>query len=517
MKQVNFSHPGGFPLEQETLERLQTAYRSELYEAIKRHLSILPDTNYIIAHAQNGKQGWAVIHQDGEGILYPMTSTVKTDYSKTDYLKTTKTTTNLIYGSGASQTAYTDYQAEYVSAKGTPTTNDTETVNYYDLGTFKTVKSIQEIEDILQSIGSKITSIQQDINIINQSYLPLNGSKAMQGDLNLGDYRLSRLDTKENYDATVRASDFNFGSANRRGLRHPENSLGRALVDSSTNTETSLTLNYDADWENTQIGGKVYLKNLNTNINGSLLVLDGSNQVIKSDTLIDDLISRIATLESKQSTAVPLGMIALWGKPAPFPDGWEEYVPLRGRMPVGLKTSDSLFDTLLNFGGSKTKTLTVEEMPEHTHAGHVVEASGDWHAGGNNSAPNSTSTNGDTLPTGSGTPFSILNPYSVVHFIIYTGRSIEEIPPSPVDLTVGSFTATSVTLTWTPAYYERNIKNYLIYKDEYLIATINNMTSFYRVDGLSRSSSYDFYVIAVDAAGNTSEKSNTVRQKTKFL
>lgn len=35
MKQVNFSHSGGFPLEQETLERLQTAYRSELYEALK--------------------------------------------------------------------------------------------------------------------------------------------------------------------------------------------------------------------------------------------------------------------------------------------------------------------------------------------------------------------------------------------------------------------------------------------------------------------------------------------------
>ena len=35
MKQVNFSHAGGFPLEQETLERLQTAYRSELYEALK--------------------------------------------------------------------------------------------------------------------------------------------------------------------------------------------------------------------------------------------------------------------------------------------------------------------------------------------------------------------------------------------------------------------------------------------------------------------------------------------------
>ena len=482
MKQVNFSHPGGFPLEQETLERLQTAYRSELYEAIKRHLSILPDTNYIIAHAQNGKQGWAVIHQDGEGILYPITGGV------TNYLKTIRTTTNLIYGDGNSQKAYTDYQAEYVSAKGTPSTNDKETVNYYDLNTFKNVKNIQEIETIIAGIDGRVKTMEATIPVIDnrvktieaaipvidnrvktiettlptidtrintikndlESYLPLDGSKAMKGDLNLGTHQL-------------------------------------------------------------------YLNNANTSSNGSLLVLDNSNKVVKSNTMIEKLINRIEILEQQKPAAVPIGMIALWNKLAPFPDGWEEYVPLRGRMPVGLKTNDSFFDTLLNFGGSKTKTLTVEEMPEHTHAGHVVEASGDWHAGGNNSSPNSTSTNGDTLPTGSGTPFSILNPYSVVHFIIYTGRSIDKIPPSAVDLTVGFVTATTVTLTWTPAYYDRNIKNYLIYKDEYLIATIDSTMPIYRVDGLSRSSSYDFYVIAVDTAGNTSEKSNTVRQKTKLF
>ena len=63
MKQVNFSNSGGFPLEQETLERLQTAYRSELYEALKAHLSIEPGTNYIIAPPTTEKVGWVIVHE----------------------------------------------------------------------------------------------------------------------------------------------------------------------------------------------------------------------------------------------------------------------------------------------------------------------------------------------------------------------------------------------------------------------------------------------------------------------
>ena len=38
-----------------------------------------------------------------------------------------------------------------------------------------------------------------------------------------------------------------------------------------------------------------------------------------------------------QKQAVPIGLIALWGKPASeIPAGWREYVNLRGKMPIGL-------------------------------------------------------------------------------------------------------------------------------------------------------------------------------------
>jgi len=40
---------------------------------------------------------------------------------------------------------------------------------------------------------------------------------------------------------------------------------------------------------------------------------------------------------------------------------------LKGRVPVGLDTSQTEFNTLGKTGGAKTYTLTVNEMPSHTH------------------------------------------------------------------------------------------------------------------------------------------------------
>lgn len=449
MKQVNFTHPGGFPLEQETLERLQTAYRSELYEAIKRHLSILPDKNYIIAHAQNGKQGWAVIHQDEEGILYPITGAI------TNFLKTTRTITNLIYGDGTSQTAYTDYQAEYVSTIGTPSTNDKETINYYDLNTFEAVKSMQAIDQILKSINLKIDNntadifaiegdinqAKSDINYIYNSYLPLNGSKAMQGDLNLGTHQL-------------------------------------------------------------------YLNNLNLGSSSDyLLAVNNQNQVVKNSTLLSSLIDRIETLEKRPATAVPIGMIALWGKPAPFPEGWEEYVPLRGRMPIGLDTNDSTFNTLLNYGGNKQKTLTINEIPPHTHS-YDKAISGRGYQTRSDDNPLGSNISETSGSTGGGLPFSLMNPYRVVHFIEYTGNlSDTQKPTSPTNLTASNIETTTLTLNWNASTDNVGVTGYLVYKDNgnSLLAELGKDVLTYNVTGLSPNTNYNFQVKAKDAAGNISE------------
>ncbi|GAA3773778.1 hypothetical protein [Flavobacterium ginsengiterrae] len=391
MKQVNFNNPGGFPLEQETLERLQIAYRSELYEALKRHLSIETDKNYIIAHATDKMRGWAVIHEPkntGEGILYP----IKIGAS-TNYLKTIKTTTNLIYGDGNSQNAYTDYDAEYVSVMGTPVDTETRTEKYYVLTNFETVIDIKSIKDILDAIDPKINTLKANISIIESNITGIKGDVAViQGNISsiTGDVNKAKTDIHEIKDNYLPLN----GSKEMKG----DLNLGTHHL---------------------------YLNNLSTSNSNNLLAVNDQNQVVKNNTLLDSLVRDIEELKSKIkiSTAVPIGMIAMWGKPAPFPEGWEEYVPLRGRMPVGLDTTQSEFNLIDKAEGSKTSKASADigkafsGNPIGSIYGRLLVGSGFTL----NGLPNSIEPIRDK--TFLDFDINILNPYRVVHFIEYTGKN----------------------------------------------------------------------------------------------
>lgn len=539
MKQVNFSNSGGFPLEQETLERLQTAYRSELYEALKRHFSIDLANDYILAHATSQQKGWAVIRQEDPvnpgnnvGILYPITIG-----TQKPYLKTTRTAVNLIYGTSASQTAYYDYEAEYSSQKYNDEvvvtkSGDVQTIKYYDVSNLVPVTDIKTIDEILKAINlsidaiqANINTIEEDINLINESYLPINGSKAMQGDLDLGTHQLSKLDIKEGGFAKVRVADFRLGSAQRKGLLNPTDSTGRALVDSSDQSNTSLTLNYGPDWTNTYVGGKVYLNNINSsNSTGSLLVIDGLNQVTKSDTLIDSLLSRITALENKPAIAVPIGMIAIWGKTAPFPEGWEEYVDLRGKMPIGLdpvytQGADRInynLKTLGHAGGKREHALSIEEMPSHNH---TISNQSNSQTGSGRVAVGSDGSEGNNPYTdfkGGNLSHTNMSPYRVVHFIEYTGRPSDKTAPTAPTLMVASIDTTSVSLNWSGATDEFGVTDYIVYGNAISPISVGNV--FNRtIYGLTPGTSYTFYVKAKDEAGNVSADSDIVSVTTNTI
>ena len=78
-----------------------------------------------------------------------------------------------------------------------------------------------------------------------------------------------------------------------------------------------------------------------------------------------------------------------------------------GRVIVGVDSTDTDFDAVRETGGSKTHTLTVAELPAHTHT-----ALGESGAGGSGTAGNANSSETyNTGSTGGGGAHNNLQPY----------------------------------------------------------------------------------------------------------
>ena len=115
----------------------------------------------------------------------------------------------------------------------------------------------------------------------------------------------------------------------------------------------------------------------------------------------------------------------------------------KGRIPVGLDSTQTEFDALGETGGAKTHTLTSAEMPSHTHTQdpHLHSASGlnsvdhttfsvDTYYGGgyvfsvdNDAYPDGGNTSNATATnqnTGGGGSHNNLQPYITVNYIIKT-------------------------------------------------------------------------------------------------
>ena len=161
----------------------------------------------------------------------------------------------------------------------------------------------------------------------------------------------------------------------------------------------------------------------------------GKNKTDNTET--EKLLKRIEKLE-KQKQAVPIGLIALWGKPAnEIPEGWREYVNLRGKMPIGFDpdysktTTDSqdyALNQMLKQGGERSHKLTIAEIPSHSHQ-QGSEALYNLFGGGSYVGERSWgSTKGvvaftkqNTSTVGDDHPHNNMPPYRVVQFIEYVG------------------------------------------------------------------------------------------------
>jgi hypothetical protein len=87
-----------------------------------------------------------------------------------------------------------------------------------------------------------------------------------------------------------------------------------------------------------------------------------------------------------------------------------------GRVLVGFDAGQAEFDTLLETGGAKTHTLTVNEMPAHTHTQSVNSTATGGLSGytADTSTNNSVTSGYSTGSTGGGAAHNNLMPYLVV-------------------------------------------------------------------------------------------------------
>ncbi|MEG3977309.1 hypothetical protein QT970_22190 [Microcoleus sp. herbarium8] len=153
------------------------------------------------------------------------------------------------------------------------------------------------------------------------------------------------------------------------------------------------------------------------------------------------LMARLASLEKKTAVFQAGGGMVLWNKPAnEIPNGWQEVINWRGRMPVGMDVSQTEFNTLGKISGNKNKTLSTSELPSHGHkmfdpaiGSNPLDQNPNSYvrAAGVNTGPDAydyilassgnVPTAGNTANTGGGQSFSILNPYRTVLFIEFIG------------------------------------------------------------------------------------------------
>lgn len=85
-------------------------------------------------------------------------------------------------------------------------------------------------------------------------------------------------------------------------------------------------------------------------------------------------------------------------------------------------------------------------------------------------------------------------------------------PTTPTNLTTSAITTSSVTLNWTASTDNVGVTGYTIYMNNTLKTTVTGTTA--SITGLTASTAYSFYVIAKDAAGNSSTKSTTITATT---
>lgn len=88
-------------------------------------------------------------------------------------------------------------------------------------------------------------------------------------------------------------------------------------------------------------------------------------------------------------------------------------------------------------------------------------------------------------------------------------------PTAPSNLAASNTTSSATTLNWNASTDNVGVTSYQIRQNNVNVGTVSGTTTTYTAGGLSASTTYSFNVVALDAANNVSQASNTVSVTTE--
>jgi microcystin-dependent protein len=153
---------------------------------------------------------------------------------------------------------------------------------------------------------------------------------------------------------------------------------------------------------------------------------DQTNGITNLQEYLTNLKNELIEMIKNSASSVPTGLIAMFSGTTP-PDGWafcdgmSGRPNLLGRFVVGYDPSNQDYNTIGNMGGEALVTLTLDQIPPHSHKITFKEEK--WGDNANNRPfPNHTRPDSgytaDTQVTGGGSPHENRPPYFVLAYII---------------------------------------------------------------------------------------------------
>lgn len=162
---------------------------------------------------------------------------------------------------------------------------------------------------------------------------------------------------------------------------------------------------------------------------------------------------------------------------------------LRGKVPVGLSSSDTEFNTLGKTGGEKTHKLVISEMPSHTHlTGISPNTAFDVELKDSGASAEVTwlQNKSNTSPTGGDGAHNNIQPYNTVNYIIKAAQVGAPADFAPVDVVengnIKPVTSNAVYDTFNAPITDLTADETVMTYEDYTVETLG--AHMYQVGGL---------------------------------